>query len=682
MCRIRYLIATSVSFLSAHSSPTLAQTIDYPALQAVVGEPVTTSVLGKPQRASELPASTLIITADQIAMSPARDVPGLLKTYAGIDVNRWTAGQSDIAVRGGVQTYNARLLVLVDGRQVYLDHYGMTDWNLLGVSNADIQQIELVRGPASALFGFNAASGVVNIVTRKPGTGTELNTSLATGNHGMGQLTASLYVPVTDIVDAKLTAARLREDERDIPANILGRPRFPVKADHVAGEMNLHLEATSATFGAGYATNRQLEFLPSQLLSNQSYRNVDLRSTVRRDTIWGGLTLDGFVNWLNAHYGTDGSIGGVTRDLKLANRIMVGKASALYRLSGENTVRLGLEYRNNRLSSDAQYSDIISYDVASANAMMDYHPSSRVTATGAVRFDRLWLHHSGAIAQPQVHDPAEYNRAFDRISFNAAMLFNMGSDGLFRVNVGRGYQLPSLTNYGFRLSVDLPPPFSLIVAGSPALSPVATWSGEIGYTRQLQAVLVEATAFYTLTTDTIAPPVLASPERTDVIFTPGPTVLQQYYAAGDYNTRGIEVSASGQASALAWRANYTWTLTRESFDDQGSPAPIPISPSLTTPRHKANIMLSYDAGGRWYLTTVGRYTAATRQFATAPALPVAQVALFDVDPAIALDARAGFRPSKSWEVFVAGENLTVSRGAAVSPIPADRRVRIGVRVGL
>ncbi|WP_233151151.1 TonB-dependent receptor plug domain-containing protein [Sphingomonas mollis] len=679
---MRYLTAASAVAFAAHPAMVGAQTIDYQALQAVVGEPVTTSVTGKPQRASELPASTLIITADQIARSPARDVPGILKSYAGIDVNRWTAGQSDVAVRGGVQTYNARLLVLVDGRQVYLDHYGMTDWNLLGVSNQDIQQIELVRGPASALFGFNAASGVVNIVTRKPGSTGALKATLSAGNHGVSQMTASLFLPITDFVDAKLTGGRLREDERDIPPGIVGRPQYPVEADHVSGEFHFQADRTSATFGGGYASNRQLEFLPSQLLSNQLYRNADVHATVRQDTAWGGVSLDGFINWLDARYGTDGSIGGLTRSLELANRIMVGKVSALYRLGRANTLRVGMEYRSNRLTSDAQYSDVISYEVASANVMIDLKPTDRITTTGAIRIDRLWLDQSGVIALPAVNDPAEYDRFFDRISLNAAILLQAGSDGRFRINVGRGYQLPSLTNYGFRLSVPLPPPYSIVVAGSPTIAPVATWSGELGYTRQLRGFRVDATAFYTRTTGTIAPPVLASPERTTLIFTSKPTIVQRYYAAGDYTTYGTELSVAGHVSFLTWRANYTWTHTRESLDDQGSPAPIPLSPSLTTPRHKANIVLEYDPGGQWNFSTVTRYTAATRQFATAPAVPLGQVALFDVDSAVALDARVGFRPSRAWEVFASGENLTVAGGASLSPLPADRRVRIGLRLGL
>ncbi|WP_413062417.1 TonB-dependent receptor plug domain-containing protein (plasmid) [Sphingomonas carotinifaciens] len=678
---IRYLSAMAAA-LYATTSPLAAQVIDYPALEAVMGEPVTTSVTGKPQRASELPGSAIIITAEQIARSPARDVPSLLKSYAGIDVNRWTAGQSDVAVRGGVQTFNARLLVLVDGRQVYLDHYGMTNWNLLGVAIEDIQQIELVRGPASALFGFNAASGVVNIITRKTGKVSELRAVAAAGNHGMSRLAASLYLPVTETVGAKLTAGRLREDERRTPANILGRPRVDVEADHVSADVNADIGTVAAIVGGGYATTRQLEFLPTQLLSNQLYRSGNVHATISHDTAWGGLSLNGFVNWLDADYGTDGSIGGLTRGLSLANRTMVSRASALYRLGRDNTLRMGVEYRNNRLTSDAQYSDVISYNVASANVIADLRPAERVTVTAAARIDRLWLRQSGAISLPAVNDPADYNRAFNRVSLNAAILVRTSENGLLRINGGRGYQLPSLTNYGFRLEAPAPPPFRAIIAGSPMIDPVRTWSGELGYGHRFAAIRAEATAFYTHTAGTIASPVQAAPTRTELILTTQPMIVQRYYAAGDYATYGTEFSLSGREAMVSWRANYTWTRTREDLDDLGSLAPMPLSPQSTTPRHKANLELGYDDGSRWYATAVARYTSATRQFAFVPVAPLPQVASFAVDDAVAVDARLGLRLSRQVELFVAGENLTLAGGAAVSTIPADRRLRGGLRTSL
>ena len=196
-----------------------AQSVDYAALQETIGEPVTTSVTGKPQRASETPAAIEIITRDQIAHSPAHDVPGLLKTYAGVDVNRWLAGQSDVAVRGGVQTYNPRLLVLVNGRQVYLDFYGMTDWNLLGVQLEEIQQIELVRGPATALFGFNAASAVVNIITIGASQGASLVTAGEVGGRGYDRLSAVATLPIGRAAGLRVSGGHQSEHELRFPAD-------------------------------------------------------------------------------------------------------------------------------------------------------------------------------------------------------------------------------------------------------------------------------------------------------------------------------------------------------------------------------------------------------------------------------------------------------------------------------
>ena len=82
-----------------------AQSVNYTDLEQMFGEPVTTSVTGKPQRASEAPAALIIITRDDIRRSPANDIPGLIQAYAGIDVARWTAGQTDVVVRGGVRPY-------------------------------------------------------------------------------------------------------------------------------------------------------------------------------------------------------------------------------------------------------------------------------------------------------------------------------------------------------------------------------------------------------------------------------------------------------------------------------------------------------------------------------------------------------------------------------------------------
>ncbi|MBY9063605.1 TonB-dependent receptor [Sphingomonas yunnanensis] len=677
LCRTLALGAVLAPLAAA--VPASAQAVDYSALEAMVGEPVTTSVIGKPQRASEVAASVTIITAEQIARSPARDVPGLLKGYAGVDVNRWTAGQSDVAVRGGVQTYNARLLVLVDGRQVYLDHYGLTDWNLLGVQLEEIQQIELVRGPAAALFGFNAASGVVNIITKRGGDAASAHVTAAAGDHGVSRLAGTASLPLGGTVRARLSAGRLREDERRLRDGLLApTPIVDVSADQVAGELSARFGASEATLGGSHASNEQIEYLPSQLLSNQRYRSSNVRAGLTHDTAWGGASLNGYVNWLNADYGIEGSDGVNRVSAPIDNRLVAVKAAALYRLDTDDTLRIGGEYRNSRMRGPAQFAETIAYDVGSFDAMLDLHPIERVGVSAAARVDRLWLGQSGAIVQPALDDPAAFDRAFTRLSFNAALVVQTGANGRLRLNGGRGYQLPSLVSFGFRLPLAAPTPVPIVVTGSPRLRPVAVWSGELGYTHALGATRLEATAFYTRTDDAIASPGDGLGPNLELFLTPSPVLAARFAAVGDYATYGTEWQASGRVAALDWRVNYTWTQTDGDLTGTALPVPYALAPRATTPRHKANVALGYD-GGRWYASGLARYTAATRQFAFST---TQQLLFYRVDDAVALDARGGFRLTPALELFVAGENLSLAAGATGSPIPADRRVRGGVRVTL
>ena len=145
-----------------------AQSVDYGSLESLFGEPITTSATGTPQRASEVPANMTIITADEIRQSGSRQIPDILSRVPGLDILQSGYNVFDVGVRGYQQPFQPRLLVLVDGRQVFLDDYSRTAWDNIPVNVDDIRQIEIVKGASSALFGSNAAGGVINIVTYSP----------------------------------------------------------------------------------------------------------------------------------------------------------------------------------------------------------------------------------------------------------------------------------------------------------------------------------------------------------------------------------------------------------------------------------------------------------------------------------------------------------------------------------
>ena len=73
-----------------------------------------------------------------------------------------------IVTRGATGRNARSTLALLDGRSIYQDYFGMVLWDLLPVGLDDVKQIEVARGPGSAIWGANALTGTINIITKSP----------------------------------------------------------------------------------------------------------------------------------------------------------------------------------------------------------------------------------------------------------------------------------------------------------------------------------------------------------------------------------------------------------------------------------------------------------------------------------------------------------------------------------
>ena len=192
-----------------------AQTMDYAGMEQLLGEPVTMSATGAPQRATDVPANMDIITAEDIRRSGADNLPDILQFVAGLDIRRYGFAAADIGARGYTETSNPRLLVLVNGQQVYMDDLGRTQWYTLPVQLAEIRQIEIIKGPSSALYGFNAASGVINIITYDPLQDSENTVSAAAGTQGYTAVSGVGTWQIGDSAGIRATADGFRAREYD-----------------------------------------------------------------------------------------------------------------------------------------------------------------------------------------------------------------------------------------------------------------------------------------------------------------------------------------------------------------------------------------------------------------------------------------------------------------------------------
>ncbi|MHB8872873.1 MAG: TonB-dependent receptor domain-containing protein [Myxococcaceae bacterium] len=160
------------------------------------GVPYEETVVTASRRAQstlEAPNATTVITAEELRLSGATTLPELLRRVPGAEVMTLGVDSANVSFRGFNQRIANKVLVLLDGRPEYQDFLGITLWPALPVGLEEIERIEVIRGPGSALYGANAMLGVVNIITRSPGTGprAELTVRGGSGNQAGGSFVAS-----------------------------------------------------------------------------------------------------------------------------------------------------------------------------------------------------------------------------------------------------------------------------------------------------------------------------------------------------------------------------------------------------------------------------------------------------------------------------------------------------------
>lgn len=168
------------------------------------GEVVVTANRGT-SRIADVPARVTLISSAAIASRPVATVDEMLSTVPGLNVSRSFgifSHKSSVTMRGLSGNEQARVLVMIDGVPVNKSDGGSVNWNLL--DPAMVERIEVVKGPASSMYGSNAMGGAINIITRRPagalsgrvtaGYGT-FNTF--SGRISFGQNLAARRTPVT-----------------------------------------------------------------------------------------------------------------------------------------------------------------------------------------------------------------------------------------------------------------------------------------------------------------------------------------------------------------------------------------------------------------------------------------------------------------------------------------------------
>ena len=210
---------------------------------ASFGDTVVVTASRTQVRLVDAPVSTSVISGDTLQTTASSNVGDALRSVPGVNVVQLSARDVQVTSRQATGTLTNSQLVLVDGRSMYLDFFGLVLWDLVPANFADIEQVEVVRGPASATWGANAMTGAVNIITKPPreSVGTtvtmsggwidrEAGSTLGQGAGTMFGTNATVTRAPTDRLSYRLSAGYFKSDAFPRPTGrvpVIADPRVP-----------------------------------------------------------------------------------------------------------------------------------------------------------------------------------------------------------------------------------------------------------------------------------------------------------------------------------------------------------------------------------------------------------------------------------------------------------------------
>jgi iron complex outermembrane receptor protein len=165
-------------------------------LQMIMNKEVSSASKTK-EKVMQSPLSTTVISKEELVASGATNIAEALRMVPGMIVREKTPGNFDLHIRGNdntppknvfVYSEDAMSLVMIDNRPVFNYSFGGTFWETLPIDINDVERIEVIRGPSSALYGPNAVAGVINIITKHP----DLKKLTANASVQMGNLNTKI----------------------------------------------------------------------------------------------------------------------------------------------------------------------------------------------------------------------------------------------------------------------------------------------------------------------------------------------------------------------------------------------------------------------------------------------------------------------------------------------------------
>lgn len=424
----------------------------------------------------ENPRSVEVITKEDIQNTGAISVRDALRTATNIDIVSVNhGGGENISIRGGDTD---GVLILVNGRRVAGENYFMSQGSnayaldRLNLSNVD--HIEILRGPASAIYGSGAMSGVINIITKKSEK-PEFSVGVATGTNEM-----SNYYHYDTGKNGKVSVnfdvnfSKLRNIDSKAGKNLLHGPKqaYNLNLDYEMDEnnnLNLMLD-----YAKDNLETRMRDFsVSSSAPDDLKYPITSFTS--ERKTI--ALTYDGKNS--NSDYSLSASYSQLNRDPYAADTPGTNEkkykswnieARDTIRTSDNNKLIFGGEYRGDKASIYSGDNTVKNTDQYSLYLYDEYRVDNKLLLTPAIRYD--------------------YHKSFgSHTSPNLGATYFISDKSRFKANYGTSYRAPSVDElYGAFTHGGIWG--GMAIVGNPDLKPEKSKGWEISYEQEFGILLL------------------------------------------------------------------------------------------------------------------------------------------------------------------------------------------------
>lgn len=174
---------------------------------------VITASRGTPEKSTEAPATTFNVSSAEITERPAATLADHLKSAPGVDVITQGIQSTNVAVRGFNNIFSGSLHMLTDHRLAGVPSLRVNLMHFIPANEEDVDRMEVVLGPGSALYGPNTANGVVHILTKSPLDDQGTTVTLGAGERDLFQGSFRSAFLLNDDVGLKLSGQYLTATE-------------------------------------------------------------------------------------------------------------------------------------------------------------------------------------------------------------------------------------------------------------------------------------------------------------------------------------------------------------------------------------------------------------------------------------------------------------------------------------